>query len=863
MKRITLFLLALVSPFLLVAQKKIENPEFGFKNDPNLELKSIELTDSATVLSFQYKAKEGRWIRVPKESYIKLPDSSELLYATKTDGIPFGERYTLGESGEVSYHVYFPLLPSGTVEIDFGEAISKSSWEIFAIQLNESKSPLPDGIEGHWFDSRTGLYAASITRKQVVYRERVWQIESIKEKGKSIELNLKSGEETAQLYVACEDKGLAFGTNKKALQHVVGRFNRMAVARNGNVDLEVPKFSLDSAEYCGYILGFNPRYSPDRFTVSYDQLTNWREQKLEVKVDSTGYFQCKIPVLYPHTVVVRNSGVSSYPYLEPGKKLFQVFDLSNSKQDRLFMGESAAISSEIIQPFRISELNRTAIMDSVHGGTFAQYKVVCQQISERDFQNLNKLYADGKLSKRAWQLHQMDAQYDFLYTLLSYSMAWGYYYKEKRGASFGETMQDYTMNVRDTMPMDFTDVITNEIANNPYAPSSYYYDRFLNGFSNLKVRAARSVKVTVPIAELVDTLRARGQELTEEDEQAIACMKQMESITEDSVYSSFRGQYQDQFVTFNTKYRKEYGELRKVYAPESPSYKQVEAYLVEQGVVLTPEEQELVNAAKQWEETEEVQEYARLVSENREALKDFHSKFGDIRTALYRQKSEQAQLSYMETNYGIEPGLLTELMAVRAVSSKIYRDMSPLKKEELAAAKTQVQSEDYKNYLDVMNAAIEEQLASLEALPVGNIRSAPEVENEKLFAEILKRYEGKVVFVDFWATWCGPCTSGIQQMRPLKAEMKDTDVVFLYITGESSPALTWRPKTADIPGEHFRLSREQWSAVCNQFNVSGIPRYMLVDRQGELVNDNVGHMTNAGLKLLLEKYLNEEETSQK
>ncbi len=91
--------------------------------------------------------------------------------------------------------------------------------------------------------------------------------------------------------------------------------------------------------------------------------------------------------------------------------------------------------------------------------------------------------------------------------------------------------------------------------------------------------------------------------------------------------------------------------------------------------------------------------------------------------------------------------------------------------------------------------------------------------------------------------------------------MEGKEVVFLYLTGESSPELTWRPKTADIPGEHFRLSREQWSAVCNQFNVSGIPRYMLVDRQGEVVNDNVGHMTNASLKLLFEKYLNSEQSS--
>jgi len=161
---------------------------------------------------------------------------------------------------------------------------------------------------------------------------------------------------------------------------------------------------------------------------------------------------------------------------------------------------------------------------------------------------------------------------------------------------------------------------------------------------------------------------------------------------------------------------------------------------------------------------------------------------------------------------------------------------------------------------DFIGKCNEATLAKIEAnklMKGSNINSVPETEGEKLFAEIMKKYRGKVVYVDFWATWCGPCRSGIEAIKPLKDEMSDKDVVFVYITNPSSPLQTYNNMIPDIKGEHYRLTQDEWNIISGQFNISGIPHYALVGKSGEIINPHLSHMSNEQLKKLLEKHIGE------
>lgn len=133
-----------------------------------------------------------------------------------------------------------------------------------------------------------------------------------------------------------------------------------------------------------------------------------------------------------------------------------------------------------------------------------------------------------------------------------------------------------------------------------------------------------------------------------------------------------------------------------------------------------------------------------------------------------------------------------------------------------------------------------------------NINELGEVSNEELFPSLISPFRDKVVLVDFWATWCGPCRTANKAMLSLKEELKDKDIIYLYITGETSPLETWKNMIPDIHGEHFRVTDTQWDYLMKTFRIEGVPTYLIIDRDGEIKYKETGFR---GVKEMKEKLL--------
>lgn len=119
----------------------------------------------------------------------------------------------------------------------------------------------------------------------------------------------------------------------------------------------------------------------------------------------------------------------------------------------------------------------------------------------------------------------------------------------------------------------------------------------------------------------------------------------------------------------------------------------------------------------------------------------------------------------------------------------------------------------------------------------GTIREVPEVPGKDLIQTIIDSYKGKVVMIDCWATWCGPCKTGIAKMEPVKEELEGKEVVFVYLTNETSDIETWTKEVENLKGEHYRISKQKWDQLPG---ISAIPHYIIYDRQGNKVMEKVG-----------------------
>lgn len=120
------------------------------------------------------------------------------------------------------------------------------------------------------------------------------------------------------------------------------------------------------------------------------------------------------------------------------------------------------------------------------------------------------------------------------------------------------------------------------------------------------------------------------------------------------------------------------------------------------------------------------------------------------------------------------------------------------------------------------------------------IQQTPDVPLDELFKTIIAPHNGKVILVDFWNTWCGPCRNALKLNEPLKStELASEDIVWIYLANETSPMETYLKMIPDIKGLHYRLSEKEWEQLTEKdFKIDGIPSYVLVQKDGSYALNN-------------------------
>ena len=159
-----------------------------------------------------------------------------------------------------------------------------------------------------------------------------------------------------------------------------------------------------------------------------------------------------------------------------------------------------------------------------------------------------------------------------------------------------------------------------------------------------------------------------------------------------------------------------------------------------------------------------------------------------------------------------------------------------------------------KSYTDYYQS----KLAMRKAFPAGT--PSPTFENYENFkggTTSLSDLKGKYVYVDVWATWCGPCKREIPSLKKLEKEYHGKNIEFVSISvddekrsGSMEKAhASWKKMVAEkeLTGVQLFSDKAWKSDFVQAYKIQGIPRFILIDPKGNIVNPDAPRPSSAAL----------------
>ena len=122
-------------------------------------------------------------------------------------------------------------------------------------------------------------------------------------------------------------------------------------------------------------------------------------------------------------------------------------------------------------------------------------------------------------------------------------------------------------------------------------------------------------------------------------------------------------------------------------------------------------------------------------------------------------------------------------------------------------------------------------------------------DGQEIFRKLILPYRGRIIYIDVWGTWCGPCREEMEHLPTLHETLKGLPVTYMYLAN-NSPEELWKKSAVRYGLDctdcvNLRLSNSQQQAVEEYLGLKGYPTYVLVAPDGTIVNNDAPRPSEA------------------
>jgi len=106
------------------------------------------------------------------------------------------------------------------------------------------------------------------------------------------------------------------------------------------------------------------------------------------------------------------------------------------------------------------------------------------------------------------------------------------------------------------------------------------------------------------------------------------------------------------------------------------------------------------------------------------------------------------------------------------------------------------------------------------------------------FESLIASHKGKVIYLDFWASWCGPCRKSFPWMNDIQQQYQGQGLVVISVNVDNEKSLA--EEFLNETPANFAVFYDPKGKVARKFKLKGMPSSYLIDRSGKMVGNHVG-----------------------